>query len=291
MTTLEYRGRTIRGIDMHTHIPHRSGRDADPRAEQKERYFRSGLMGMGVEEMAELYQKLEMIAVVFDIDKSTTSDEPFEGNDYIAETVARYPDTFIGWCSVDPWNGRAAVKELERAVTQLGLRGLKLHPTTQKFFPSDERFYPLWDKAQELQIPVVFHTGHTGIGAGTPGGTGLKQKYSQPIPYLDDVAADFPDLTIIGAHPSWPWQDQMLCICLHKSNVYIDLSGWSPKYFQPALIQYSNTLLQNKVLFGSDFPVLSPERWLKDFAEVGFRDEVRPKIMLDNAAKLLGLAS
>ena len=136
---------------------------------------------------------------------------------------------------------------------------------------------------------MLFHSGHTGIGAGTPGGTGLKLKYSRPIPYLDDVAADFPNLTIIGAHPSWPWQEEMLSVAMHKGNVFIDLSGWSPKYFAPSLIQYANTLLQDKVLFGSDFPVISPERWLKDFEAAPFRDEVRPKIMLGNASRLLKL--
>jgi uncharacterized protein len=283
-------GRALRAIDVHTHVPHAGTGVVDPRAEQMARYFRSPLMGMTIEEMAALYRRLEMVAVVFDIDATTAENAPGVGNDYLAAVAARYPDVFIGWASVDPWQGRAAVAELERAVTQLGLRGLKLHPALQQFYPNDSRFYPLWAKAQELGIPVLFHTGHTGIGAGVAGGTGLKLKYSQPIPYLDDVAADFPALTIIGAHPSWPWQDEMLSVCLHKANVYIDLSGWSPKYFSPTLIQYANTLLQNKVLFGSDFPVISPERWLEDFAAAPFRDEVRPKILHENARRVLKLA-
>ena len=279
--------RVLKGIDMHTHIPPRGGRDADPRADQKERYFKSPTLGMDVDQMAELYRGLGMMAVVFGVDRSTAATNTFDGNDYVAEAMQKYPDVFIGWASVDPWAGEAAVKELERSVTQLGLKGLKLHPITQAFFPNKRRFYPLYELAQSLNIPVVFHTGHTGIGAGTPGGTGLKLKYSRPIPYIDDVAADFPNLTIIGAHPSWPWQEEMLSVALHKSNVYIDLSGWSPKYFSPTLIQYGSTLLQDKVLFGSDFPVISPERWLKDFAEAPFRDEVRPKILLENALRLL----
>ena len=287
--SVEIGGRSVRGIDVHTHIPRRGGVKSDPRAEQKARYFRSPTMGMTVEQMVEMYRKLEMVAITFDVDKETSSDDPFEGNDYVAETVRQYPDVFVaGFASVDPWKGRAGVKELERAVTQLGLRGLKLHPITQAFFPNDEHFYPLYAKAQELGVPVMFHTGHTGIGAGTPGGTGLKLKHSRPI-YLDDVAADFPQLTIIGAHPSWPWQEEMLSVCLHKANVFIDLSGWSPKYFSPSLIQHANTLLQDKVLFGSDFPVISPERWLADFEAAGFRDEVRPKIMVENARRVLKL--
>jgi uncharacterized protein len=245
---------------------------------------------MSVEEMVALYRRLQMMAVVFDIDATSADDSPGVGNDYVAEVQRRFPDVLIGWASVDPWQGRAAIHELERAVTELGLRGLKLHPITQAFFPDDQRFYPLWAKAAELGIAVIFHTGHTGVGAGAPGGTGLKLKYARPI-HLDDVAADFPTLTIIGAHPSWPWQDEMLSVALHKANVYFDLSGWSPKYFSPALIQYANTLLQNKVLFGTDFPVISPERWLADFAAAPFRDEVRPKILLENARRVLGLGA
>jgi predicted TIM-barrel fold metal-dependent hydrolase len=286
--TMDIRGRTLRGIDVHTHIPRRGGLAADPRSDQKAAYFKSPTLGMTVEEMVDLYRRLDMICVVFDVDKETTTSDPFEGNDYVAEVMRRYPDVFIGWASVDPWKGKAGVQELERSVTELGLSGLKLHPITQGFFPNDERFYPLYAKADELGIPVIFHTGHTGIGAGTPGGTGLKLKHSRPM-YLDDVAADFPNLTIIGAHPSWPWQDEMLSVALHKANVYIDLSGWSPKYFSPSLIQYANTLLQNKVLFGSDCPVISPERWLADFEAAPFRDEVRPKIMLENAKRVLKL--
>ncbi|HEY7062053.1 MAG TPA: amidohydrolase family protein [Chloroflexota bacterium] len=278
----------LRGIDVHTHVPRPPHMAPSRRAAQMAQYFRSPVMGMSIEEMVELYRRLQLMAVVFDIDATSTDNSPGVGNDYVAEVMRRFPDVLIGWASVDPWQGRAAIQELERAVGDLGLRGLKMHPITQAFFPDDQRFYPLWAKAQELGIPVIFHTGHTGVGAGAPGGTGLKLKHARPI-HLDDVAADFPNLTIIGAHPSWPWQDEMLSVALHKANVYFDLSGWSPKYFSPSLIQYANTLLQNKVLFGSDFPVISPERWLSDFAAADFRDEVRPKILLENARRVLKL--
>jgi predicted TIM-barrel fold metal-dependent hydrolase len=182
-----------------------------------------------------------------------------------------------------------ALQELERSVRELGLRGLKLHPTTQAFFPNDPRFYPLWGKCVELGIPVLFHSGQTGVGAGMPGGSGFKLKYAQPIPAIDDVAADFPDLTIIMAHPAVPWQEEQLAVALHKGNVYIDLSGWSPKYFRPVLLQYATTLLQDKVLFGSDYPALQPDRWLRDFEALEMKAEVRPKILLDNARKVLKL--
>jgi hypothetical protein len=133
---------------------------------------------------------------------------------------------------------------------------------------------------------VLFHSGQTAVGAGLPGGGGLKLKYAQPI-HMDDVAADFPSLNIIMAHPGVPWQEEQLSIALHKPNVFIDLSGWSPKYFRPILVQYANSLLQDKVLFGSDFPALTPERWLRDFEGLELKPEVRQKILLDNAKKLL----
>jgi predicted TIM-barrel fold metal-dependent hydrolase len=148
--------------------------------------------------------------------------------------------------------------------------------------------YGLYEAIEDLGGIALFHTGQTGIGAGVPGGGGIRLKYSNPL-YVDDVAVDFPGLKIILAHPSFPWQDEALSIATHKPGVYIDLSGWSPKYFPPQLVQYANTLLQDKVLFGSDFPLLTPDRWLADFAALPVKDEVRPKILKQNAARLLGL--
>ena len=169
------------------------------------------------------------------------------------------------------------------------MRGAKFQPITQAFAMHDRQFYPLWDACQSLGLPIVVHTGTTGIGAGAPGGRGLKLEYGRPVPAIDNVAADFPNLTIIGAHPSWPWQDEMLAIARHKSNVFIDLSGWAPKYFPPSLVQQASTLLQDKCLVGTDFPLIPTERWLSEFAALPIKDEVRPKIMLRNAARILGL--
>jgi uncharacterized protein len=137
-------------------------------------------------------------------------------------------------------------------------------------------------------LPAIFHSGYSGMGSGMPGGGGLKLKYSNPI-YFDDVAADFPDMTVIIAHPSWPWQDEALAVCQHKTNVYIDLSGWSPKYFPPQLVQYANSQLKHKMLFGSDYPLITPDRWMKDFEQAGFKPEVRDLILKQNAIKALKL--
>ncbi len=150
--------------------------------------------------------------------------------------------------------------------------------------------YPFYELISAAGLPTIFHSGHSGIGTGLRGGGGLRLKYSNPI-HLDDVAVDFPDMTIIIAHPSWPWQDEALSVCLHKPNVYIDLSGWSPKYFSPSLVQYANTQLKHKMLFGSDFPLITPDRWMKDFETAAFRPEVRPLILKENAVRLLKLAA
>ena len=126
------------------------------------------------------------------------------------------------------------------------------------------------------------------MGAGTRGGGAIRLKYSNPL-YLDDVAADFPDMPIILAHPSFPWQEEALSVATHKPQVYIDLSGWSPKYFPPILVQYANTLLRNKVLFGSDYPVIAPQKWVEEFDKLPIKPEVRRLIMKENAARLLQL--
>ncbi len=278
----------MRAIDVHVHVPAQPDHPSTKEKEKMAGYFGAGQMPHTPQEMYEKYKDLDIFAVIFEIDAETASGLPYVGNDYIASIVQKYPEQFIGFASVDPWKGKMAIQELERSVKELGLRGLKLHPTAQAFFPNDPRFYPLWQKASELQIPVLFHTGQTGVGAGTPGGGGYKLKYAHPM-LLDDVAADFPDLTIIMAHPAVPWQEEQLAVALHKGNVYIDLSGWSPKYFRPVLVQYMSSLLKDKALFGSDYPVLQPDRWLRDFENLELKGEVRQKILLENARRVLKL--
>jgi uncharacterized protein len=278
----------MRAIDVHVHVPAPADHAATKEKEAMAGYFGASEIPLAPEDMYETYKTLDIFAVIFEIDAETTSGVAYVGNDYVASIVQRYPEQFMGFASVDPWKGKLAVQELERSVRELGLRGLKLHPTTQAFFPNDTRFYPLWAKAAELEIPVLFHSGQTGVGSGTPGGGGYKLKYAHPM-LLDDVAADFPSLTIIMAHPAVPWQEEQLAVALHKGNVYIDLSGWSPKYFRPILVKYISSILKNKVLFGSDYPVLQPARWLQDFETLGLKEEVKQMILLDNARKVLNL--
>jgi uncharacterized protein len=279
----------VKAIDIHIHAPRQNAAERSEREQAMDSYFKTTERPRNPQDLAAKYKNLDIFGVVFMIDAETTSGEKYSGNDYVAQIARDYPDQFVGFGSVDPWKGKAAVLEAERCHSQLGLRGLKFHPPSQQFFPNDERFYPLWDMCQQTGLIVLFHSGTTGVGAGQPGGGGIKLKYGRPIPYVDDIACDFPNLKIILAHPSFPWQDEQLAMLVHKPNVYMDISGWSPKYFSPLLIQYANSIAQDKVLFGSDYPALTPERWLSDFEQAPFRDEVRPKILLENAKRVLNL--
>jgi predicted TIM-barrel fold metal-dependent hydrolase len=242
-----------------------------------------------IDEMAAYYRERSMAAVVFTVDAEHLTGHPRIPNEEVAASCAAHPDVLIPFASVDPHRGRAGVREARRLVTDHGVRGFKFHPSLQGFSPDDRIAYPLYEAIEELGVPALFHTGQTGIGAGVPGGGGIRLRHSNPM-LVDDVAVDFPELRIILAHPSFPWQDEALAVATHKPYVHIDLSGWSPKYFPPQLVRYANTLLQDKMLFGSDYPVLTPDRWLADFDKLEIKPAVRPKILKENAARLLGLA-
>ncbi len=279
----------MKAIDVHVHFSTAEGRRKSGfYGDALETYFRTKLELLSEEEMAGVYRSLGIMGVLLPTDDETVSGIKPMSHEYVAEMVRRFPDTFIGFAGVDPWKGKAAIVELERAVKDLGLRGAKFQQAAQAFFPNDRRFYPLWEKCAELKIPVLFHCGTTGLGAGMPGGLGVKLKYIDPLP-IDDVAADFPELTIICAHPAWPWTDVAIAMAVHKANVYVDLSGWSPKYFPPQLVREVNSRLQSKALFGTDYPFIKPDRWLKDFEGLDLKPEVRQKVLLDNAKRVLGL--
>src|SRR5699024_2965670 len=238
--------------------------------------------------LANSYRERSMAAVVFTVAASTGPGPPALSSEDIANKAAQHSDVLIPFGSVDP-HADDAVERASTLATQYGVWGMKFHPSLQGFEPNDRAFYPLFEVLEAHGVIALFHTGQTGIGGGLPGGRGIKMRYSNPI-LLDDVAADFPHLQIIMAHPSVPWVDTAISTATHKANVYIDLSGWSPKYFPPQLVRQANTLLKHKVLFGSDYPVINPDRWMKAFAQLDIKDEVRPMIMKDNAARLLGLA-
>jgi predicted TIM-barrel fold metal-dependent hydrolase len=283
----------ISAIDVHVHVHDASARklrgpEAERLFEERAAYFNRKATSPPVAEQAQQYRDRGMMAVLMNGTDETITGIKAIPNDFIAEAVQRHSDVFLGFGIVDPWQGEVARREIRRC-KELGLAGIgEFNPARQHFYPNDRRFYPLWEEAEQLQLPVLFHSGYAAAGSGRPGGRGVKLKYTQPI-YLDDVAADFPDLKIISAHPSWPWTAESLAIARHKANFYIDLSGWAPRYFPEELVQQVNTLLQDKALFGSDAPSLSLERWLREFEALDIKPDVRQKVMLDNAKKLFGL--
>jgi uncharacterized protein len=272
-------------IDTHVHIePEPTGNAAE---EAARKYFGNAGVSYGRKELADYYRSRNIGCVVFSVDERLTG-RPQVPNDEVAAFAAENSDIVMAFASVDPMRGPDAVKEARRLIATGGFRGFKLHPPLQQFHANDKAAYPFYEVVAAAKLPVIFHTGHSGIGTGMPGGGGVRLKYGNPMD-IDDVAVDFPDMPIIMAHPSFPWQDEAISVCLHKPQVYIDLSGWSPKYFSPILIQYANTLLKKKMLFGSDYPLITPDRWMSDFAAIAIRDEVRPLILKENAARLFSL--
>ena len=282
-------------IDIHTHvkIPLREPEDPLTREQRlvaAEMFKAEVDTAVTVEDVAAYYRERRMAAVIFPVDSEAGTAEVPVSNEEVAELAAAHADVLIPFASIDPWKGRGGARQARRLIADHGIRGFKFHPSMQAIIPNDRHAYPLYEAIAEAGLPALFHTGQSGIGMGQPGGAGIRLKYSNPM-HVDDVAADFPEMPIILAHPSMPWQDEAIAVAMHKPQVHIDLSGWSPKYFPPQLVHHANTLLKHKVLFGSDFPFITPERWISDFEQAGFRDEVKPLILKQNAARLLGLGS
>jgi predicted TIM-barrel fold metal-dependent hydrolase len=272
-------------IDTHVHIEAETEDNASDQAARE--YFKNTGVAYNRKALADYYRSRNIGCVVFSVDEKITG-RPQVPNDEVAALAAENADIMLAFASVNPMRGKEAVTEAERLIKTGGFRGFKLHCPLMEFHANDKRAYPFYEVVQAAKLPIVFHTGHSGIGTGMPGGGGVRLKLGNPMD-IDDVAVDFPHLQIILAHPSFPWQDEAISVCLHKAQVYIDLSGWSPKYFSPNLIQYANSLLKKKMLFGSDYPLLTPDRWMADFQSIAIKDEVRPLIMKENAMRLFGL--
>ena len=278
-------------IDIHTHPQTEEFLAAmGARRRQMGEHFKQERTPVSFEEQAEMYRSRRMMAVLCNSDDETVSGVPGASNDLIGEAARRHPDVFIPFAGIDPWKGRAAVDEIRRCYETYGIKGVgELNPTRQKFFPNDRRHYPIWETCADLGLVVMFHMGFAGAGAGKPGGMGYKLDAVRAIPYLDDVAADFPELDVIHAHPGWPFHHEAVAACWHKSNFYIDLSGFAPRYFPEEVVRYANSLIQDRVLFGTDWPVIPIDRWFDEWEELPIKPEVRRKILLDNARRLLDL--
>ncbi|MGE5698033.1 MAG: amidohydrolase family protein [Candidatus Sericytochromatia bacterium] len=283
----------VDAIDIHTHVEvdsHGHRATDDELAAATQQYFKLGPeSSFTVDALAEHYRQRNVAAVVFTIDAESASGHAPNSVEEIAEGAARNNDILIPFGTVDPWKGQRAVRKVHTLVHEYGVKGFKFHPSMQAFDPNDRRFYPIYEAIVEAGVPALFHTGQTGLGSGLPGGYGIKLRHSNPV-LLDDVAADLPDLTIVMAHPAVPWVDEQIALATHKANVYIDLSGWSPKYFPPQLVHAAGRQLKHKVLFGSDFPFISVDRWRRDFETLDMDPSVLPLVYKENAMRVLRLA-
>jgi len=241
-------------------------------------------------QIAEDFRRDDCLAIPIAWDAEHGAAGGVYSNAELAKLTATYPDVFLpGWGMVDPWRGRKGLEEIEHAIKDLGLMGIKYQPPVQGFSPHDKQFYPIWDLLQSLGAPVLIHCGTTAIGAGEPGGLGFKLVNAKPIPNIDNVAADFPRLQIIAAHPGYPWTDELIAVALHKKNVAIDISGWGPKYV-PAQLKFDmQRRLQDKVIFGSDYPGWSPGQCCDEWEMENFRPGVIEKLFIGNITRILKL--
>jgi uncharacterized protein len=279
----------LRAIDFHVHLPTPDWLEGSMAGyvEAAEAYFRSPVQRATLDDLAERYRQLDVMAVLLAWDAETATGRPRVPNETVADACRAYPDVFAGFGSVDPHKGDAAVAEVER-IAEAGLSGVKFHPSLQAFAPDDPGYWPIFAACQEHGLIALFHTGTSGIGAGQPGGQGIRLDYAQPI-RLDPVAAAHPDLTIVAAHFGWPWQSELIAIALHKTNVYIDISGWSPRRIPPEVISEMRGRLSTRFLWGSDFPFLTPERCLAEFDALDIPADVADQVLYGNAARILGL--
>ena len=280
-------------IDVHAHVTSLFGYRrtmGDELADALQKYYRVKDVIMTEEEMVNDFKLLDIKALLIAWDAESNMGIQKIDNDFTANLVKKYPDTFINaWAMVDPWKGKLAVQEVERAIKELGMIGVKFQAVAQGFYPDDRKFYPIYEKCLELKAPVSFHVGTTGLGAGLPGGGGYRLSYTRPIPHIDNIAADFPGITIIMIHPAWPWHEEQIAVLLHKANVYADLSGYAPRYFPEPIKKEINGRLQDKFMFGSDYPEISLSRWIDEFEGGGYKPDVIEKVFYRNAQRILGL--
>jgi len=279
----------VRAIDFHVHLPTPDWLDGSMAGyvEAAEAYFRAPVQRASLTELAGRYRGLNVRAVLLAWDAETATGRPRVPNETVAAACRDFPDVFTGLGSVDPHKGEAAVAEVAN-IAALGLHGVKFHPSLQAFAPDDPVYWPVFAACQEHGLLALFHTGTSGIGAGQPGGQGIGLDYARPI-RLDAVAAAHPGLTVVAAHFGWPWHMELVAMALHKSNVYIDISGWSPKRIPAELVRELRGRLAGQFLWGSDFPFITPERCLIELESLDLPEPVLSRVLHENAARILGL--
>jgi predicted TIM-barrel fold metal-dependent hydrolase len=203
-------------------------------------------------------------------------------NDEVARLVAAHPKRFAGLAAVDLHRPMQAVRELRRCVKELAFKGLRVVPWLWGLPPNDRRYYPLFAECVDLGVPFCTQVGHTGPLRSSETG--------RPIPYLDDVALDFPELVIVAGHIGYPWTEEMIALARKYPNVYIDTSAYTAKRYPPELVGYLQGSGRKKVLFGSNYPMILPQKALEGFDALGVDEEARELFLSGNARRVFGLA-
>jgi predicted TIM-barrel fold metal-dependent hydrolase len=274
----------MRAIDVHVH-PSTRGLDAHAC-----NYFRRDLKSVpqSAEAFADLYNALDVKALLIGWHPSTVPEGERNSNDHVLELVDSHADAFAGiLASLDTaaLDLKAVARYAEELVQSRKVLGFKFHPPDQGFYPNDRKFYDIWEVLQAGGKPVMFHVGFTVLGAGTDGGSGIALDYGRPI-HLDTLARDFPRMKIVAAHPGWPWEHELIGVLTHKKNLYVDTSGYLAEQLPEVFRKAISGRLQDKALFGTDFPYVDLEGALNSFDRLGLRDSVKEKILRDNARRL-----
>jgi len=277
----------MRAIDVHVHP---STRGLDHRAC---RYFRRDLSDVPqtAEAFADLYMKHDVKAPLIGWHPSTVKEGSQNSNEHVIELAARFPDAFpgiLGSLDIHADDLNAVANYAQDLARNPKVLGFKFHPPDQGFYPTERKLYPIWDVLQESGKPVMFHVGFTVLGANTEGGSGIALDYGRPV-HLDTLARDFPRMKIIAAHPGWPWEQELVGVVTHKKNLFVDTSGYLAEQLPEIFLKAIGGRLQDKALFGTDFPYVDLEKALASFNRMNFKESVKEKLLLTNAKALFGL--
>ncbi len=281
-------------IDLHSHWGTERGyvlRTTEALAQQKSTW--NSTPKYDTEDEMAAYLRASGVRTILDFGftKTMPLDEVVPLHDYAIETQRRYPDVIVGnWLQIDPRHGEKGAQELERVIrASEGFVGYCVSASGMGFTADHESYRPYYEVLQAHKRPALILVGHTGSGAGLPGGGGLRLDMCHPR-FVDYVAADWPNLTVISGRPAWPWQDEMISILIHKPNVFSELHGWSPKYLTDPLKKEIRTRLKKKVMFGGDYPLFRYERLRADWQDLGYDDAILEGVFNGNAKRILGLA-
>ncbi len=282
-------------FDVHSHWGTRRGYPLQSEAElaKQKQVWNSEPRYHSEDEMADYFRSAGVRTILdFGFTKNLPLDKVKATHDYGVEVQAKHADVIHGlWLQIHPREGDAGVKEFERvAKASQGFIGFMVSGPGLGKTADDPVFDPYYDLAEAARRPVLVMVGHTGGGAGLPGGGGMILEHAHPR-YIDILAARRPNLTIIAGRPAWPWQDEMISVMLHKPNVWNELHGWTPKYFTPSLKHDIPRRLKNRIMFGADYPLFTYERLVDDWRALGYDENVLGKVMTGNAARLFGLAA